>query len=396
METYTGSKQTQSFPQGGEIQNGNPGNHQDFPPTRGVGYLNRLQGRLLPHTHTPEVPKISRVSCPGSDLPVQSTTLWLLNSSYGVHCNSQGSKTDGYKQGYKNPPVPRRLVGESQLPPPLPSTYPKVGPDLSGAGLASECRKIRTRTQTGLRICRLSIRPPVRTGPTYSGPVANPSGEDTDPTVTAGLSGPAIHVLDRPVNSHGKAGSSRSTAYEAHTVAPQKQLEGTRITGENYPITQITTPSLKVVAGGRQCATRLHPLKHALQIFTDASKEGWGAHLNERTARGHWSVPESKLHINYLELKAVFLALREFQDLCINNIVLVATDNTTVVAYINKEGGMRSGPLCLAIENPDLVYQETSNTESPTHYGSAERGSRQAIQIRTDHLNRVVSPSAGI
>ena len=90
----------------------------------------------------------------------------------------------------------------------------------------------------------------------------------------------------------------------------------------------------------------LHPLKHALQIFTDASKEGWGAHLNERTARGDWSVPENKLHINYLELKAVFLALKEFQDLCINNIVLVATDNTTVVAYINKEGGMRSGPLC--------------------------------------------------
>ena len=90
----------------------------------------------------------------------------------------------------------------------------------------------------------------------------------------------------------------------------------------------------------------LHPLKHALQIFTDASKEGWGAHLNERTARGTWSVPESKLHINHLELKAVFLALKEFQDLCSNNIVLVAIDNTTVVAYINKEGGMKSGSLC--------------------------------------------------
>ena len=83
----------------------------------------------------------------------------------------------------------------------------------------------------------------------------------------------------------------------------------------------------------------LHPLKHALQIFTDASKEGWGAHLNELTARGTWSVPESKLHINHLELKAVFLALKEFQDLCSNNIVLVATDNTTVVAYVYKEGG---------------------------------------------------------
>ena len=82
----------------------------------------------------------------------------------------------------------------------------------------------------------------------------------------------------------------------------------------------------------------LHPVKHALQIFTDASKEGWGAHLNEFTARGSWLVPESKLRINYLELKAVFLALKEFQNLCVDKIVLVATDNTTVVAYINKEG----------------------------------------------------------
>ena len=90
----------------------------------------------------------------------------------------------------------------------------------------------------------------------------------------------------------------------------------------------------------------LHPIKHALQIFTDASKEGWGAHLNELTARGSWSVPESKLHINYLELKAVFLALKEFQSHCSGHMVLIATDNTTVVAYINKEGGMRSGPLC--------------------------------------------------
>ena len=30
----------------------------------------------------------------------------------------------------------------------------------------------------------------------------------------------------------------------------------------------------------------LHPVRHALQIFTDASKEGWGTHLNKFTARG--------------------------------------------------------------------------------------------------------------
>ena len=90
----------------------------------------------------------------------------------------------------------------------------------------------------------------------------------------------------------------------------------------------------------------LHPLKHALQIFTDASNEGWGTHLDDHTARGTWSLPESKLHINHLELKAVFLALKEFRTLVCNKTVLIATDNTTVVAYINEEGGMKSGSLC--------------------------------------------------
>ena len=56
--------------------------------------------------------------------------------------------------------------------------------------------------------------------------------------------------------------------------------------------------------------------------------------------------PESNMHRNYL---AVFLALKEFQDLCSDKVVLVATDNTTVVSYINKEGGMRSGPVCALI-----------------------------------------------
>ena len=47
VATYFRSEQTESFPQGGEIQNGDSGNHQNFPSARGVGHLNRFQGRLL-------------------------------------------------------------------------------------------------------------------------------------------------------------------------------------------------------------------------------------------------------------------------------------------------------------------------------------------------------------
>ena len=131
-------------------------------------------------------------------------------------------------------------------------------------------------------------------------------------------------------------------------------------------------------------------------LFTDASKEVWGTHLNEHTARGTWSLPESKLHINHLELKAVFLALKEFQDLCSNNIVLVTTDHTTMVADINKEGGMKLGSVCPTVENPVLAHQETGNSQSVTHPRLAEHDSRQAIQTWPDHSNRMVPSPRGV
>ena len=58
----------------------------------------------------------------------------------------------------------------------------------------------------------------------------------------------------------------------------------------------------------------LHPQEHNTLIFTDASNQGWGAHLENMsvTVSGNWTDQEKLLHINVLELKAVFLALKAF------------------------------------------------------------------------------------
>ena len=82
METYLRSEQTESSPQGGEIQNGDSGN-QDVPPTREVGHLNRFQRRLLPYTNTVTVQEISEISCPRSDIPVQGTAFRSVHSTLG-------------------------------------------------------------------------------------------------------------------------------------------------------------------------------------------------------------------------------------------------------------------------------------------------------------------------
>ena len=60
-----------------------------------------------------------------------------------------------------------------------------------------------------------------------------PSRENKSTVVTTDLSGLAVHVLDRFANSHRETSSTRPTAYETHTVASQKQLEGTGITKQD-------------------------------------------------------------------------------------------------------------------------------------------------------------------
>ena len=95
-------------------------------------------------------------------------------------------------------------------------------------------------------------------------------------------------------------------------MALEKQLEGPRVTGKGDPGPQVPPPPPKVVAGGKQCATRstITPCKTcSANIYRHIKRR---AHLDEHTARGTWSLPESKLHINHLELKAVFLALKQF------------------------------------------------------------------------------------
>ena len=92
----------------------------------------------------------------------------------------------------------------------------------------------------------------------------------------------------------------------------------------------------------------LHPKDHSIQLFTDTSNEGWDAHLDQSSTKGLWSDREKGLHINIQELKAVSLGLRSFKNQCQNQTVLLATDNSTVVAYINK-GGTHSAEMCAVL-----------------------------------------------
>ena len=103
--------------------------------------------------------------------------------------SSKGGETDGHTQGYKDPPVPRLLVGESQIPLGLSRAYTGSSEKVSKTGLAGEFRKVKTGAQANIRFCRLPVRSQVQPGATNTGPVAKPSRENTETTIPTGLSG---------------------------------------------------------------------------------------------------------------------------------------------------------------------------------------------------------------
>ena len=363
-----------------------------------MGHIHRFQRCILPHTNSQSVQEVHALSLPGSVLPVQSPSLWPVHSSHGVHSGGQRGQTRGFSEGYKDPPVPKRLAGESLYPPHLSPAYSNPSHTLSGIRVAGEQGKVRAGSQTGLQLRMLPVRSERGQGQTNRRTLAGLDTQDQINTVGSALSGPTIHVPHRSTHSNRK----QVHLGRLHMRPIQWHLKNNWRVPESLekviPVPKSLHPHLRwwLEESNVLLGQPLHPLKHALQIFTDASKEGWGAHLDEHTARGQWSQPESKLHINHLELKAVFLALKEFQTLVVNKTVLVATDNTTVVAYINKEGGMKSGSVCPTVENSVLVHQAASNPQGTSHPRPAERDSRQAIQAWPDHSNRVVTSSRSV
>ena len=82
-------------------------------------------------------------------------------------------------------------------------------------------------------------------------------------------------------------------------------------------------------------------------IYTDASKHlggGWGASDGtHHDINGRWSLEEQSLDINCLELKAIKLAILSYVPLyqkCKH--VRIMSDNTSAIAYVNKQGGTHS------------------------------------------------------
>ena len=106
---------------------------------------------------------------------------------------------------------------------------------------------------------------------------------------------------------------------------------------------------------------------------------------------GQWPERLKVNHINWLEMRAIALVLRHFLPVIQNSHVMLHTVNTTVAAYIHRQGGDKVPILDGGgLGSPQLGSEKQRDAISFSHKRQPERHSRQAQKKGSSYAHRVV------
>ena len=270
---------------------------------------------------------------------------------------------------------------------------------MSGTRVAGEQGKVITDSQTGFQLRRLPVRPERGQGYTNSRTLADLERQDQINTVLSSMPGPTVHVPHRSTHSNRKTSPPRATSHEAHTVALEKQLEVPRVTRKDDPGPQLPPPPSKVVAGGKQCATRstITPSKTCSANIYRRIKRRVGSSLRRAHCKGNLVPSRKQVAHKPTRAKSSFSSSeRVLSPLLQQDSTDSYRQHNSGCLYQQRVGDEVGLPVCPTVENPVLVYQTAGNSQGTSHPRPAECDSRQAIQTWPDHSNRVVTSSKSV
>ena len=247
----------------------------------------------------------------------------------------------------QTPAIPGRLADQVSVAGGSPSEHSGSGRSNPVLGMDHQSMK-STESHLGFFIRGLRVPPGFSPCKTHSREMAQTSGFDPRLKSKHVFDCKMFDVSNWVASLNGENGPRGTTSPETLSVSPQGAQEISSTTGQPPSLdrSHLCTPGWWQNPANVMKDSHLQPKDHSIQRFTDASNEAWGAHLEPSSTQGLWSPQEKGLHINVLELKAAFLALRCFKDQCQDPTVLVAMDNSTVVAYINNQGVTHSVEMC--------------------------------------------------
>ncbi|KAL0194500.1 hypothetical protein M9458_008072, partial [Cirrhinus mrigala] len=178
------------------------------------------------------------------------------------------------------------------------------------------------------------------------------------------VSGPPKTGSEAP-RAHGILSRGHATGVDAHETAaalasyssPQVGVASRHISSEHHTIVSPDTQPLD--------RHYVPTVSRRIVVTTDASKTGWGATCNGQAASGVWTGP------------------RLFRPMIQGKHVLVRSDNTATVAYINHQGGVRSFRMSQLARHLLLWSQHRLKSLRATHVPGEANRMADSLRVET-------------
>ncbi len=328
------------------VQDADAQAHDQMHSAPGLVCSDRPEGRLLSRFDPSATQTVSTVCVRRSGMAVQGPPLRALPVSPCVHEGCRGRPYPVTGSGRQDPQLPRRLAYSSPIQRAVGRSQGLGAPAPQPVGASGQLGKEQALPCAENLFSRCGVRLGEYDGTPHGGTC--PSSAELPEFLQRQKCGTTETVSEAPGAygirscSHAVRIASYETTSALATLPGPEVGMAPRYTASRYlpavsPLPQpLDRPCLSM---GR---VPLEQVSRHTVVTTDASSTGWGATCNGQAASGLWTGPRLLWHINCLELWAVHLALRQFRPLLLGKHVLVRTDNTAAVSYINRLGGIRS------------------------------------------------------
>ena len=314
-----------------------------------MGIVDRIIGRLPTHPHPSKLKEIPKVLLQVSGVPIHLPPIRTSHSPPGLYNDCKGSETNGPLKRTQNSPIPGRLADQIPVSGGSPSEHSGGGRPNPVLGVDNKSKKKKKSELKPTQVFSF-------VGYEYhlDSALVKPTQERW-----LKLQDLILHLKSKRVLTARCLMSLIGLLTSTEKMVPegllhmrpfqfQGALEISSVAGQPPSLDRSHCSPPRLVAKSLKRDERCRPSSQRPQYPTlyRRLKRRLGRSLRPNSTKGLWSDREKRLHINVLELKAVSLALRDFKDQCQNQTVLVATDNSTVVAYIIKLGGTHSAEMC--------------------------------------------------
>ena len=147
---------------------------------------------------------------------------------------------------------------------------------------------------------------------------------------------------------NGENGPGGTPSHKALSVSPQGALEITSVIGDPPSLDRNHFSTPRMVAKSHKRDERLRPSSQRPQYPTlyRHLKQRLGCSLRANLCKRSVVRQRKKAAHKCSRAEGGFSGPSMFKDQCQNQTVLVAADNSTVVAYLNKQGGTHSAEIC--------------------------------------------------